>query len=538
MRYQNFKKIFFCLFLSLFLLPGFIFGEDTEPLLVTNSFFETDIREVMRDISAQTKVKIVPDETVQGSLSIELKEVPLEEALSMILSVGNYSFRRMPEGYYLIGLCTPNSPSFNKLSVTESFRPNYLKARELQTLISEFYQLYIKINEDANTITITAAPDVVKRIKEDLLKLDQPQRQVMLEALVIELSDEGKKSLGLTWGSMLEGGFSVYPPTNLDYTRTANKGAYSVAGTLSSDLLVRINTMISEGRAKVRANPRVATLEGKQAEISIGREEYYLINVGSTATAYYTLQSIATGVVLKITPYIDQNRQITVAIAPQVSEVIGKGATNLPVITKRTATTSLRVNDGQTIALGGLVQEQSNETITKIPFLSSLPLAGGLFRHKSTNLINKEVVIFITPWILDDKLSPGECQEKADAQKKYGESSLAGEKIPEEDYLEEKDPIKKYYLHISGIIESHKQTPDLLNDAGDVQPKEVVLKFVVFSNGTVDSVEVARTSGLPGLDIITAKLIKNLSPFPPFPEEIKQQSISFMIPIRYESCNY
>ncbi|MFH0791193.1 MAG: TonB family protein [Candidatus Omnitrophota bacterium] len=538
MRYQNFKKIFFCFFFSLFLLSGFIFGEDTEPLLVTNSFFETDIREVLRDISAQTKVKIVPDETVQGALSIELKEVPLEEALSMILSVGNYSFRRMPEGYYLIGLCTPNSPSFNKLSVTESFRPNYLKARELQTLISEFYQLYIKINEDANTITITAAPDVVKRIKEDLLKLDQPQRQVMLEALVIELSDEGKKSLGLTWGSMLEGGFSVYPPTNLDYTRTANKGAYSVAGTLSSDLLVRINTMISEGRAKVRANPRVATLEGKQAEISIGREEYYLINVGSTATAYYTLQSIATGVVLKITPYIDQNRQITVAIAPQVSEVIGKGATNLPVITKRTATTSLRVNDGQTIALGGLVQEQSNETITKVPFLSSLPLAGGLFRHKSTNLINKEVVIFITPRILDDKLSQGECQEKADAEKKYEGNSPAEEKIAEEDYLEEKDPIKKYYLHISGIIESHKQPPDLLNDAGDVQPKEVVLKFVVFSNGTVDSVEVARTSGLPDLDIITAKLIKNLSPFPPFPEEIKQQSISFMIPIRYESCNY
>lgn len=538
MRYQSFKKIFFCLFFSLFLLLGFIFGEDSEPPLVTNSFFETDIREVMRDISAQTKVKIVPDETVQGSISIELKDIPLEEALAMVLSIGNYSFRRMPEGYYLIGLCTPNSPSFNKLSVTEYFRPNYFKARELQTLISEFYQPYLKINEDANTLTITASPDVVKRIKGDLVKLDQPQRQVMLEALVIELSDEGKKSLGLTWGSMLEGGFAVYPPTNLDYTRTANKGTYSLAGTLSSDLLMRVHTMVSEGKAKVRANPRVATLEGKQAEISIGREEYYLINVGSTATAYYTLQSIATGVVLKITPYIDQNRQITVTIAPQVSEVIGKGATNLPVITKRTAATSLRVNDGQTIAIGGLVQEQSNETITKVPFLSSLPLAGELFKHKSTNLINKEVVIFITPRILNEKLPLEQYLEKIDAEKKAEVYAIDEEKISEEDNLWEKDPIKSYYLCISRIIESHKQPPDLLNNSGDVQSKEVVLLFVVFSNGTVGNVEVVKTSGLPDLDINAAKLIKNLSPFPSFPEEIKQPSLSFMIPIRYEPCSY
>ncbi|MEK6567751.1 MAG: hypothetical protein AABZ27_03315, partial [Candidatus Omnitrophota bacterium] len=373
-----------------------------------NSFFETDIREVLRDISAQTGIKIVADETVQGSISIELKAIPLEEALRMVLAIGNYIFRKMPEGYYLVGLCTPSSPSFNRLSVTEYFKPSYRKVTELQSLFSEFYQPYLKVNDDANNITITASPEIVKRVKEDLIHLDLPPVQVMIEALVVELNEEGKKSLGVTWGSMLDGGFSVYPPSSsFEYTRsTAGQGSWEMSGALSSDLFLRVNTLVSQGQAKIRANPRLATLEGKEAEINIGREEYYLISVGSGSQVSYTLQSIATGVVLKITPYVDKNNQIRVNFSPQVSEVVGKGATNLPVITKRTVSTSVRVEDGQTIAIGGLVQEQSGETLSKVPIMGSVPLVGALFRHKKTTSENKEVVIFITPRILRDTVKP------------------------------------------------------------------------------------------------------------------------------------
>ena len=117
---------------------------------------------MLRDISAQTGVKIVADETVQGSLSIELKEIPLEEALRMVLAIGNYTFRKMPEGYYLVGLCTPNSPSFNRLSVTEYFKPNYRKVTELQSLFSDFYQPYLKVSADTNNIAITASPEITR----------------------------------------------------------------------------------------------------------------------------------------------------------------------------------------------------------------------------------------------------------------------------------------------------------------------------------------------------------------------------------------
>ena len=539
-------KAYLCFIFFLVFIPLLVLAEEKDILeladeegevLVTNSFFETDIREVLRDISAQTGVKIVADETVQGSLSIELKEISLEETLRMVLAIGSYTFRKMPEGYYLVGLCTPNSPSFNRLSVTEYFKPNYRKVTELQSLFSDFYQPYLKVSADTNNIAITASPEIVKRVKEDLSNLDLPSAQVMIEALVVELSEEGKKSLGVTWGSMLDGGFSVYPPsTSFNYARSvAGKGSWDMSGSISSDLFVRVNTLVSQGQAKIRANPRLATLEGKEAEINIGREEYYLISVGSGSQVSYTLQSIATGVVLKITPYVDKNNQIRVDFSPRVSEVVGKGATNLPVITKRAVTTSVRVNDGQTIAIGGLVQEQSGETISKVPLIGSVPLVGMLFRHKKTTSENKEVVIFITPRILRDTVNPRQSMEVSAPKAGVSKTETGQPSFPDVSAKgqNEDEPLKRYYEKISRIIDNRKRFPDLeeLRLGG---LREVTLKFTVFSGGLIDKVEVLKSSGVPLLDLLASKMIEDISSFPAFSEEMKQSYITFVVPVKYQ----
>ena len=492
--------------------------EEKSPL-VTNVFYETDIREALRDISAQTKIRIIPDETVQGVISVELKDVPLEEALRMILAPGGYTFRKMPEGYYLVGSATPTSPSFSLLTKTEYIKLNYIKAEDAPKLISSFFHPYIQINKETNALIVTAPPEIIARLKKDLAKIDQPPRQITIEAVIVELSEEGRKSLGITWGSMSEGGFSVYPPSSLDYTKEEGKGSYSISGTLSYDLLIRVNTLVSEGKAKIRANPRIATLEGKEAQIYIGKEEWYLINVGTGAQAYYTLQSIPTGVILKITPYVTENNQITVKITPEVSEVAGKGATNLPVVTKRTATTIVRVNDGETIAIGGLLQEQKSETNSGVPLLQNIPLIGSFFRHKKTITTNRDVVIFITPHIMKGKFL---VREKIKSQEEHKEA---------EQNREEEDWIKDYCSYIAGTIQEKVVANRI---AGVETPKELILEFTISSDGTVKRVKVLKTSGIPFLDSAAVQAIKNLSPFPPFPKEIKHSKLTLSLPIRYE----
>jgi TonB family protein len=498
---------------------------------VNNSFFETETREVLRDISAQTGVKIVPDETVQGAVSIDFKNVPLETALQLILSSGNYSYKWMPEGYYLIGLCTPNSPSFNLLSVTDYFQPKYLKARELQSLLSEFYAPYIHVNDDINAITITAAPAVVARVKEDLGKLDRAPRQVMIEALVIEISTDLNKALGIAWGPMFESGFKVnMPAQEYSYSKVTGDSpskTTTITGLLSADVVARINAMIAKGNAKVKANPRVSTLEGKQAEISVGTDEYATIESGPASNRYSTLQSISSGVILRITPYLDDKRQITVRIAPEVSEVTGRfSTTGLPVISKRTALTTLRVDDGQTIAIGGLIQEQKSETTNKWPVLGSLPLVGpALFQHKVSNVSNKEVIILITPHILQDTLFDRlqKVSNTLDGDRKKADSSQPF------------DPAQKYYNDISKLIESDKKFPDFIKEPRRGETQEVVVEFTVFSDGMITQVGVVRSSGNSFLDENAVKSIEAISPLPPFPSELKKTNVTFTTTIRYES---
>jgi TonB family protein len=538
------SRIYYCLLSTLIVMLLYVpvraddfydsfFADDDElqqrPIpLVNKSFVNTDVRQALRDISAQTGVKIIPDGSVQGSVSVELKRVPLEEALQLVLSAGNYSFRLMPEGYYLVGACTPNSPSFNQLSVTEYFQPNYLKVKELQSLLSQYYEPYIHINDEVNTVTITASPEVVKRVKEDLAKFDRAPRQVVIEALVIEISEDAERALGIAWGPMSEDGFSLSPGIAQKKAAGASpSGTTTITGLLSADAIARINAMVAKGKAKIKANPRVATLEGRQAEISVGTEEYATIESGPASNRYSTLQPISSGVVLKITPFLDEKKQITVRIAPEVSEVTGRlSATGLPVITKRTALTTLRVDDGQTIAIGGLIQEQKSESTNKWPVLGSLPLVGpALFQHKVSSVESKEVIILITPHILQDTIF----------QKLQKVSiSLDGDK-KQVDLLPPQGPEERYYYDIGRLIESNKRFPDFIKEPRRGETKEVTVEFTVFSDGMITGAAVSKSSGNSFLDENAVKSIEDLSPLPPFPAELKKTNVTFTATIRYES---
>ncbi len=363
-----------------------------EPL-ITNVFYETDIRQALTDMSAQCGIPIIPDDSVQGIISLELKDVPLEKALRMILVGGGYSFRKVDDSYYLIGLPVSSNPSFGLLTTTEFIKSTYIRARDIPELLSEHYEPYVKINEETNTMTITATPDIIGRIKEDISKFDRPPAQVMIEAIVTEISTEALKNLGIDWtGSWSEG--------HVGMNSLLGSLRWTSSGDDFPDLLMSLNNLVENGKAVIRANPRIATLDRHEASIHIGREEYHLINTGSAAYPYNTLQAITSGVTLKIIPVISHTGEITVTIQPEVSDVAGKGKEGLPVISKRNALTTLRVQDGQMIVIGGLLQKSRLDKHSKTPILGDIPLMGALFSSKEETSLDTEMVVLIRPRIL------------------------------------------------------------------------------------------------------------------------------------------
>ncbi len=373
--------------------------------LVSNAYYETDIRQALTDLSAKTGIPIVADATVQGYVTVEFKNVPLEKALTLLLAPLGLSFRKV-NNYYLVGSPTPDNPSFRLLAITKKIKPKYVSVREIPKLVPEFYKKFLQIDENSNTVTITAPPDIISGFEGLLEEIDRPPRQVMIEAMVVEMSKEARKSLGLDWDWTGTKGNSSYQiskfsPTHIDsslFAELIRKGV-EYKGILY-DLRMALRALALKDKARIRANPRIVTQDGKEATIRIGEESYYSLLSGSAAYPYFTLEKIATGITLKITPYIGNTSEITTKISIEVSDVTGVAISNLPVTTVRSVNTEVQVSNGQTIGIGGLISKSARERFHGIPLLGDIPFLGHLFGQNTWDKDETEVVILITPHLL------------------------------------------------------------------------------------------------------------------------------------------
>jgi type II secretory pathway component GspD/PulD (secretin) len=186
------------------------------------------------------------------------------------------------------------------------------------------------------------------------------------------------------------------PTTVWNYTELGVKlGEYTV------DLVAALEALVESGDAKIRANPRITTVSGHTAEISMTKDQYFILQTGATQYYQYNvLQAVSTGITLEITPYTSASGEIMVYVKPTVGDVVGKGENDLPEISTRGAKTSVRVMDGETFTIGGLSLQQEKNVKRKIPILGDIPLLGYLFRYDRVETRDTEVVIFVTPHIL------------------------------------------------------------------------------------------------------------------------------------------
>jgi type II secretory pathway component GspD/PulD (secretin) len=374
----------------------------SEQPLVSNIFYDTFVVDALSDISVQTGIPIIADTTASGFVTIDLVDVPFEEALARICIPLGLTFRRMDAGYYLVGAATPSNPTFALLSEVRVVKMRYQKADTVSKLLSESYKPFIKVDSETNTIVITASPELMARIESDIASIDRPIRQVMLQVLVTELSDGARESLGTDWQWNSDQSTGEVAGA-LNFTAGVLRTALGFGAASIDDFLVALRAEVESGRAEIHANPRIVAMDGKPAEVFLGEEQQYIVLVESETSQSITRQRVVakTGISLKFTPQISDQGDITITVQPEVSTVTGSNKEGFPVISSRRASTTVRVRDGETFVLGGLVSESNVRSTAKIPLLGDLPLLGRLFRSERTASTETEVVIMVTPIILD-----------------------------------------------------------------------------------------------------------------------------------------
>ena len=350
-----------------------------------------DIHELVGAIAQRSGVSIAVDDAVNRKVSLNLDNVAPDAALRAISTAYGLALSKNDDLYTLSEGVPTDLATYNA-SDTQSFRMQNVQAQNVSGLLPNFLYSYVKVNSEQNAVVVTAPSQMLQKIGEDLRAMDRPAPQIAVEAIAVELTDATDKDLGVSFGDARNRSLSSVDTGNI---------SYNGLGFLPRGFEFNLRALEQNGKARVRARPQMAVINGRTANIFIGAQRFIITQVNNFGQTQNRIQSVDVGVKLQVTPLTGGNGEITVKLIPEVSNITELDLqTGLPVLSSRRTETTVRVKDGETIAISGLTLDQQQTTNRKIPFLGDLPLVGGLFRGKKRNNVRTELVVFVTPRIL------------------------------------------------------------------------------------------------------------------------------------------
>jgi type IV pilus assembly protein PilQ len=404
-------------------------------LKVTNA----DVTEVLRTFAQISGLNIIVQPGVTGTVTAELENVPWDQAFEEVLKINNLGYER--EGNVIriapTGVLRTEATERQQLAQARALvlplrtvmrRLSYAKANDVAALLRNgtagllTQRGSVIVDERTNTLIIKELPDFLDAVLAVVSNLDTPEPQVMIEARIIETTKDFSRTLGIQWGfnavaDAAHGNTTglVFPnnakvgppgfgatPGNVNLLTGAQNGAIAlhlgnILNTFTLD--AQLQAAEHEGLLNILSAPKVATLNNQLAYIQSGIQW----PVQTIANNTVTTQFINATLRLEVTPQVTAEgtimMDITISKKEPVTSLIVAGATNAPISTKD-ARTRLVVRDGGTAVIGGIYKVTSNSSEDRVPGLANIPIVGHLFRNKSRDESNDELLIFITPRVI------------------------------------------------------------------------------------------------------------------------------------------
>ena len=406
--------------------------------VISISFRDMPIDDVIRTFADLGKIDIVKSPQVTGEVTATITQVPLGEALDNILAAHGYGYitsesmiRIVPAAEVLAEKQKP---------VSKVYRITYADVMELAGALERFISPQGKISASpgTNNLIVTDTPDKILAIDDFITEIDRITSQILVEARIYDISSVDQLDLGVEWFSSRNTAYdpvtgravsgATDPSIRGAFDSTIGRTTKTSAGFLqfgmltdSLDLDVVLTAKKDDISAKLLANPRILVLDNETANIKIVSELPFQEltqtdgggNLGSTAFK-------DVGVELEVTPHITRDGMIRLKLHPKFSVQVDSVSLAIPteggavlfpqpVVDTRETTTTALIGDNQTVVIGGLRKKDSTMEISKVPLLGDIPYLGALFTFKGEKAVNSELVVFITPRIVDEpQLSPAE----------------------------------------------------------------------------------------------------------------------------------
>jgi type IV pilus assembly protein PilQ len=405
---------------------------------------DVDIRNLLTSIALTNNLNIVISDEVQGNVSVKLSNINAQDMIKIIAENNNYTYQFKDNVIYIskgdkdINLYTVqiNYLELDKIAQTINLMltgnlPDKIDDKDKKTAINN----KVMIDESENTISFYGTLKQYEQIKNFLQEQDKPQKQVSLEAKVTAIQKDAAKDLGVSWewsklpqspeheitydtvkhtvinedGSKEE--ITDYLPVD-EVTRKWNDDE-NIPGVIRFGKGVdgypyefyyaaKIDALISDGKANILARPNITTIQGKEAVINIGSEVPVPTVSTTNSTTTTSIKYREAGIILKCTPRVNEDGIITVKVHTEVSSPMYVEDMKAYRFQKRSADTIVRLKDGQTMVIGGLIGSDEAKQMSKIPFLGDIPILGNLFKHIQKSKSDTEVMIFLTAREVND----------------------------------------------------------------------------------------------------------------------------------------
>jgi len=374
----------------------------------------TPLMDILSVLSEKSGLNIVASTDVEmREISIHLTDTPVEEALNLIVRAAGLGYERIGDSV----LVAPTSQLTQDTGFSSYvIEVQYADAFELVPLVEKVADK-VAADPGGNRLVVVATPGMIDQIRDIVRDLDVPPVQIELKTEVIEVSTDRIVELGIDWDKIMsqtiifaEPGLDGSPPEESASDEIPENMPFIDRGMDLDDvyrqakaLEVAIDLLEQDGGARILSHSTLATLNNRKASIHIGDViPYQVTNLTSGGGLQLQVEKERVGVEVDVTPRAAGDGHITVMVNPSVSNIVGFRGPNdeYPWTKERMANTQVRVMDGQTFMIAGLLSEDENESVSKVPLLGDIPVLGHLFRHTMTQKTQSDLIIKITPRII------------------------------------------------------------------------------------------------------------------------------------------
>lgn len=400
---------------------GMLQGKSASGVIDFYEVHNADLHSVFKQLSVFSGVDIIASEQVKGTVSLSVTKKTWTEILNIVCRINNLFAAN--EGSYIYILSTDE---YNKRQLTNAtsvqatqelsplirsvIKIKHAPAVEVKESIQNMLSIRGKLTviEHTNALIIFDSEENIKQIKRMINELDVETAQISISCKIIEVSSGAIQRLGVHWG---------YTEQNTEVEHLP-KPAVGSRGSIVTDALERVTYGIltqknfsaaleylyGENKGEIVAQPQITTIDNKEARIFMGQQVpvKYLDEAGNTV-----VKMINAGTALVVKPHVSGENRILMELSPKKESYV-RQADGTPIINEQSASTTVVVNNGETVVIAGLTSNEESSIESGIPILKDIPLIGSLFKKSEKNHEKKDLIIFVTPHIINSGISTAE----------------------------------------------------------------------------------------------------------------------------------